>query len=484
MNINTLKHKECFIFPYSNTTVILKNYLLKNNIRFNGFIDSFQKGKDISTTEDIKSIYFDYIFILSQNHFQAIYKELIKTIKKEKIILVNTNNFTSKYSFIHNVDTFIHTYNNQEKELEDYFNKNLLSYKLKDEILLIGIGFIDLNIKYLYLYLKKYSNLKVHLATDNLRDIEIFKEYSIDVVYYQSKEFLELVFRTKVKIIDHTPVDKLLVKSLQIGKSIQLWHGITIETLGVLANYKIIKYDIVLSTSKFVSEYSFSKIFDSKKIIHCGYPRNDVLHIDNIELLNIDKSLLNQMKSKEFKYIVYMPTHRPLSFEDNPIDYITLNKFAKENNIKFIIKMHPFVAEKYRDDLSSHQNSDYVYTHLIMYPPYMDIYPILKYSDMLISDYSSVYFDYLYVDKPILFFCYDYEEWAKGEQGVILDYFKHSPGDKCYNLDELLKNILKNLEKDSYKEERKVIFDKMFENQNKESTTLIYNKIKILLVTK
>ncbi len=363
----------------------------------------------------------------------------------------------------------------------DYFNEKLEKYELEDAVLLIGINFLDLNVKYLYLHLKKYTNLKVYISTNNQRDIEIFENYGIEVVPYFSEEFLDLVFSTKVKIIDHTPTDELLIKCLNIGKSIQLWHGITIETLGVLANYKALKYDIVLSTSPFVSDYSFSKIYLYDKIVHCGYPRNDVLYNDNIELVNVDMNLLEEMKQDEFKYVVYMPTHRPLSFADNPMDYKVLNEFGKKNNIKFIIKMHPFVAEKLRDDLSTYQSSECTFDNIILYPSFMDIYPILKYSDILISDYSSVYFDFLYVNKPILFFCFDYEKWVEGEQGVILDYFTHSPGDKCYSFEDLLDKVMENLRNDNYKEDRKMIFGKMFENQKKKASYLLVQEIEKLL---
>ena len=98
-----------------------------------------------------------------------------------------------------------------------------------------------------------------------------------------------------------------MLSCLNIGKSIQLWHGITIEQLGVLANYKLLKYDVVLSTSNFVSDYSFSKIYLYDKLINCGYPRNDILYNDNIELINVDLELLDEIKnSKELKYVVYI----------------------------------------------------------------------------------------------------------------------------------------------------------------------------------
>jgi hypothetical protein len=55
----------------------------------------------------------------------------------------------------------------------------------------------------------------------------------------------------------------------------------------------------------------------------------------------------------------------------------------------------------------------------------------------------------------------------------LLDYFTHSPGDKCYSFDELLDGVLKNLTKDNYKDKRKQLFNKMFENQTQKASALI-----------
>jgi CDP-glycerol glycerophosphotransferase (TagB/SpsB family) len=474
-----LENKKCFIYPYSALSILLQKYLKDKNIEILGFVDSY--NKEHFSLEDILNIDFDYVLIFSPNHLNSIYNFAKKSINKSKLLAVSIDEF-SQYSFTNDIETMIKDIQNKKDTLIDIFNQNLdTNYILKDEILLIGIDFIDLNIKYLYLYLKKHSKYKIYLATTNKKDISMFKSYDIDVVDTKSKEFIKLVFQTKIKIIDHATVDDFLIKSLKIGKSIQLWHGITIESLGVNCDYKTILYDIVLSTSQFVTNYSFSKLFDSKKIVHCGYPRNDVINFDDITLININNKLLQDMKNDNFRYVIYMPTHRALGFEKNPINYQVLNQFGANNNIKFIIKMHPFVAQQIRDDLSFYQDQDIKFDNLIIHESNKDIYPLFRYSDMLISDYSSVYFDYLFASKPILFFPYDFEDWQKTENGTLLDYFTHSPGDKCYSFDELLDGVLKNLTKDNYKDKRKQLLDKMFENQTQKASALIECKMVKLL---
>ena len=482
MNIINLKNKSCFVFPYSRSSSVLKDYLIKNNLFVNGYVDNCKVAADIYNLKNVSKFNFDYIFILSENHFEAIYKQLIQSnIDSTKIILAKYDKLTSQYNFIIDINEYIKNNNQNSNDLKSYFNKKLPSYELKNNILLIGIGFIDLNLKYLYLYIKEHTKLNIYMSTDNIRDIEIFKSYDIEVIHTNSKKFLDLVFSCKIKVVDHSPVDTFLIKCLKIGKIVQLWHGVTVKMLGTQTNYKVIKYDLILSTSQFVTDYSFSKLYDYNEVVHCSYPRNDVLHFDDIDYINIDNHLLNKMKNDNYRYVIYMPTYRPLGFESNPIDYLELEKFGYIHKIKFIIKMHPFSAEKVSDDLSDYQLIE-EYKNIIIYPANKDIYPLFKYSDMMVADYSSVYFDYMYVDKPIVFFPYDYEDWSKSADGTMLDYFQFSPGVKCYTFEELQFNILENLINDNYRKQRKKIFNKMFINQTQKASKLLSNKFKKMML--
>lgn len=478
MKVSDFTGKSCFIFPKSTLTDVFKKHLEAFEVDVKGFVDNHKTGPDIVNLSAIGNG-FDFIFIFSPNHANAIYTQVADLIDRDKIVLVQMDLINSSYIFSKGErpaeDALL------SRSLETSFDKNEKKYTLEDSILLIGINFIDLNLKYLYLYLRRHGKQKVYLASNNKRDVEIFSRYGIDVVSYPSQAFIDLVFKTKIKIVDQTPIDPLLVRCLGIGKSFQLWHGITVERLGVLADYKLLKYDLVLSTSDFVSDYSFSKIYLYDKIVNCGYPRNDVLIYDDIELVNVDLDTLDLVKNDRINsYVVYMPTHRLYGFKSNPLDYRKLNEFGLKHNIRFIIKMHPLVALKLRDDLHLYHDGRGL-SNVIIYPAHMDIYPVLKYSDALIADYSSVYFDYLYLDKPIIFFCYDYDEWAESEQGVVLDYFAHSPGDKCRTNEELFNSVLMNLQDDKYSMDRASLLTKMFENRTQRASELIDKEIQKLL---
>ena len=468
MNIEKIKNKKCFIFPYSTTSELFCEYLAENGAIVKGFIDNNKKSQNIYLLNDISKEEFDFIFIYSPNHFREIYAQTVKIVDKNKIRFVKLD-AKIQYSITKKIDT--------QNLLDKYFLNRSRQYNLQNEILLIGLGFIDLNIKYLYLHLRKNTKIAVYLATDNQSDINLFKTFGIEVVDINSKKFIDLICQCKIKVIDHSPVDKAMISYLKIGKVVQLWHGITVKMLGTQTNYKALKYDIVLSTSKYVTKYSFAKLYDYDKIIHCGYPRNDLFIDDEIEFINIDIHLLKEMRETSLRYVVYMPTYRPLGFKQNPIDYKKLNEFGKNNNIKFIIKMHPFIAQKTRESLDKYQDLDDHFTNLVIYPANMDIYPILKYSDLLLVDYSSVFFDYLFLNKPIVFFPYDYDQYEKSADGFMIDYYEHIAGDICYDFTTMMQMILKNLDSDRYAEKRKQLFYKMFQNINKKSSELIVDEL-------
>jgi len=96
-----------------------------------------------------------------------------------------------------------------------------------------------------------------------------------------------------------------------------------------------------------------------------------------------------------------------------------------------------------------------------------DIYPLLSFIDLLVTDYSSLFFDYLYLDKPIVFYPYDYEKYIQNDRKLKYDYNWVTPGPKCLNQDELQSMITRVLFKheDVYKQRRREIFDMSFSHK-------------------
>ncbi|HCF38358.1 MAG TPA: hypothetical protein DER56_04685, partial [Thermosipho africanus] len=70
-------------------------------------------------------------------------------------------------------------------------------------------------------------------------------------------------------------------------------------------------------------------------------------------------------------------------------------------------------------------------------PSEADVYTFLNLLDILMTDYSSIYFDFLLWNRPIIFFPYDLEYYRDEDRGLIFDYEDFTPGPKVYTLDSL-----------------------------------------------
>ena len=138
--------------------------------------------------------------------------------------------------------------------------------------------------------------------------------------------------------------------------------------------------------------------------------------------------------------------------------------FLEENNILFCIKLHP--KSKLNEEFRNIQSEN-----IMVINKDADPYVFLKMADVLITDYSSIYFDYLLLDRPIIFFAYDLEEYLNDSREMYFDYDEFTPGEKVNDYQELKKSILRcvnldNENRDEYSDFRKKIREKVFEYDN------------------
>lgn len=230
--------------------------------------------------------------------------------------------------------------------------------------------------------------------------------------------------------------------SKRIGQiHISLWHGFPLKVIGFfdtatdnLDNFENLKIlttqtDLLVCTSRF-SRLTLSGmlLIDPHKIKEIGYPRNDLLYSSNAKTelkkildIDVDKS----------KLIFYLPTMRKglknegLSFQNNIFNYSdynveALDKFLEQNDAYIIAKVH-FADNKY------YQENNFIFPKRLIFidsntmtNELLTIYHIMDAFDVLITDYSSVYVDFLLLNKPILFSCPDLEKY-KNDRGFIVD---------------------------------------------------------------
>lgn len=198
------------------------------------------------------------------------------------------------------------------------------------------------------------------------------------------------------------------------------------------------KWDYLISPNAYSTEI-FKRAFKyDREIIEVGYPRNDYLILNNNQI-EIDSIKRKANLPLDKKIILYAPTWRDNQFYgrgrykfDISMD---LEKMQKELSSEYVIllRMHYLVAENI--DISKYSGFIYDYSY------YEDIRELYLISDILITDYSSVFFDFANLKKPMLFYVYDLENYRDNLRGFYFDFEKQAPGPLVKTTDELLIEI-------------------------------------------
>ncbi|EHJ45955.1 CDP-glycerol:poly(glycerophosphate) glycerophosphotransferase (plasmid) [Solidesulfovibrio carbinoliphilus subsp. oakridgensis] len=224
---------------------------------------------------------------------------------------------------------------------------------------------------------------------------------------------------------------------------VQLWHGIPLKAIGFPEIRSSVNmnpqkaeeltrgysgYDAVLSTSPFFCEKAFSRAFAADRFWNLGYPRNDALlrAPDRNDMLNVDGALyadLVRARKNGDRLVFYMPTFRDTggnALSAGALDPRAMAAFAQAKGIQFVCKFHPYEDTRFVSTLP----------HFRFCDAHTDPYPLLQLADLLITDYSSIYFDFLLTGKPVLFFPYDLEDYVTRNRELLFDYDSITPGPK------------------------------------------------------
>ncbi len=262
-------------------------------------------------------------------------------------------------------------------------------------------------------------------------------------------------------------------------RSEQIWistgHGTPIKTIGFLdKGVKITekeKCEIVRQSRDFnvqIVQNEFSKEYfiksyringsikdtDLKQFYIFGAPRNDILFRDNTDKIKDIKQRLNIELSK--KVLLYVPTYRGewgALRAEAPLELESLkSKFGKE--YVFLIRAHYFLGGF--NDKIKNTNDNFI-VDVSKYPDISELYLI---ADILVTDYSSSAVDFVITKKPLIFYCYDYDEYEK-MRGFNIDFKSEMPGRIVYSQNELIEAI-ENIEQDSikFKEKREIFYQK------------------------
>jgi len=236
--------------------------------------------------------------------------------------------------------------------------------------------------------------------------------------------------------------------------------------------YRRKKPDLLFASSEEVKIKLMSgfKVEEDNMVV-TGYPRCDIL---------FQNSLNNKNEDGNIDFIIgYFPTCRGRGFT-NRSGIILRNILFKETedlldkiNGKLLIVYHVY---NYKKNIETKLNSKRI--EIIERDLYFDPTIILRKIDVLITDYSSVFFDFLLLNRPIIFFPFDYEEF-KEKIGFYYDYKELVPGPIASNWKEVLTYIKEFKENpDLYGEKRRKINNQFNNFQDNGSTLRVYKAIK------
>lgn len=258
------------------------------------------------------------------------------------------------------------------------------------------------------------------------------------IMKYGSKNCEKLLSKAKYWIFNFRAPEWWLPKKDQVY--VQCWHGTPLKRLGFdletsdnamnstkeirkkyISDTKRFKYFLspcAFSSEKFISAWDMKTYGKEGSIIELGYPRNDYLsNYKKEEISQIRKELGIELVDK--KVILYAPTWRDNQHQsgvgyvyENPVDFNLLREELGEDYI-ILFRAHYLVASSF--DFAKYEGFVYDVSQ------YDDINKLYVVSDLLVTDYSSVFFDYAILKRPMIFYMYDLADYRDNVRGFYLD---------------------------------------------------------------
>lgn len=353
-----------------------------------------------------------------------------------------------------------------------------------------GRRFAD-NPRYFYLYVSQHDTSIRPIWISHDKELVAFLQgEGYEAYYYHSWKGIFYALRGKVYLFDNYSKDINFWLSGGALK-VNMWHGIPLKKIQADNRFDAFRHPkngwekfkcfprnlsdekpshYVLTTSEFMRPI-FSSAFRTEYVLLSGYPRNDRLLSDQIKnvLPMLEKKELEKISSfrereKNGKMVYYMPTFRDSEKKFFEVMHLeSFQRFLKEEHILFCVKLHP----------KSKLNAEFkaLQTEVVqVIDKDADPYTFLEEADVLVTDYSSIYFDYLLTDKPVVFFDYDLEEYLSDTREMYFDYEEFTPGVKAKDqkeLEDALKEAIQHrtvtdmAEKESYRTIKSKVFDEV-----------------------
>ena len=284
---------------------------------------------------------------------------------------------------------------------------------------------------------------------------------NVTLVANMSAEYYRAYAESKYWIVNSRSAEQLRPKSDQVF--VQCWHGTPLKKLGfdivsgttnamnsfeeVATRYKIesSKWSYLVSPSRYTSDcltsaFGLDDEWAEGNILEIGYPRNDAIVNtcdDESKVTALKERMAKELGfDKDKKLLLYAPTWRDNEFKANVgyvqdvmIDFDLLKEQLGDEWV-VLFRPHYFVANSF--DFSKYDG------FVANAASVADINELYCIADALMTDYSSVFFDYACTGRPMLFFMPDLAEYQGHVRGFYIDPIKDLPGPHCETSEEVV----------------------------------------------
>ncbi len=315
------------------------------------------------------------------------------------------------------------------------------------------------NAAFLYRELRKQSpDLKITFLCKSSLSTELINELSdVKVIPFETKNIIDWLISlyhlatSRCIIIDNYFGFLAAVTFKKNVECIQVWHAAgALKTFGL--QDQSIRYRSDSAKRRFQQVYDqfhtivvgsdemgriFSEAFNvpSQRMLPTGFPRTDFFYEKKSRDAVITSFYENYPLLAGKKLILYAPTYRDGQLENSDI-HLDIKQMQQklDSNYFLLIKLHPAVKTK--------TNYQELFPDFVCdFSEYKRINELLVVTDYLITDYSSLPFEFSLLHKPIIFYPYDLAEYRE-QRGLVKDYQQLVPGPIVYNTNELIEEIV------------------------------------------
>lgn len=464
-NINfTAKH--VYVAPANPAGKVLADALAANGAHVLGFVDNLKTGEHI--VNDPKSLSpQDYIVVAEGPFQEAICNTLLTNGAQPSRLITAQQGYFSQYRYSWRV---------RLKNLYDAVSGLFLSSFINivanlapsRRVVYYTEDFIDNNTLVAWQY---HSAVAPQTAILVAKDLSTITGNALPILSYETLSGKFALMRAKCVVIDHEYQGKLFDLVRARKPFVQMFHGLPYKFLAGNKHFKHINDRAFISSSDYFNEHIFPTMFGAERYLTLGYPRNDVFFQRPADRCWVNTPAAQKPQSiiaETGPLWVYMPTFRDNGSFEMPFSLAQMQTLCEQKQRSLILKFHPFVAKQVIQMFELTGIDDSVvalpgFPNIYLYPTRMNIYPWLADAELLITDYSSVAFDFLLADKPMVFFQYDYDTYYQNRGAFTVTTEDFAAGPIVKNQNELFTALAQLVSSgaDTGKEKRSALLAKL-----------------------